>query len=84
MAVNKVDDQKFKENIYEFYALGFGEPIPVSSSHGIGTGNLLDQIIEHFPAKTEEKPDDAIHFSLIGRPNVGKSSLTNCLLKDNR
>lgn len=84
LAVNKVDDQKFKENIYEFYALGFGEPIPVSSSHGIGTGNLLDQIIEHFPAKVDEKQDDAIHFSLIGRPNVGKSSLTNCLLNDNR
>ena len=47
LAVNKVDDQKFKDNIYEFYALGFGDPIPISSSHGIGTGNLLDQIIEN-------------------------------------
>ncbi|MDE7106429.1 MAG: ribosome biogenesis GTPase Der [Anaeroplasmataceae bacterium] len=84
LAVNKVDDQKFKDNIYEFYALGFGDPIPVSSSHGIGTGNLLDQVIEHFPSKTENFLDTAIHFSLVGRPNVGKSSLTNCLLNDNR
>ncbi|MDE6656270.1 MAG: ribosome biogenesis GTPase Der, partial [Anaeroplasmataceae bacterium] len=84
LAVNKVDDQKFKDNIYEFYALGFGDPVPVSSSHGIGTGNLLDQVIEHFPKKQEASDDTAIHFSLIGRPNVGKSSLTNCLLNDNR
>ena len=84
LAVNKVDDQKFKDSIYEFYALGFGDPIPVSSSHGIGTGNLLDQVIEHFPTKTENFVDNAIHFSLVGRPNVGKSSLTNCLLNDNR
>ncbi len=84
LAVNKVDDQKFKENIYEFYALGFGDPIAVSSSHGIGTGNLLDQVISFFPTKKEEYKDKAIHFSLVGRPNVGKSSLTNCLLNDNR
>ena len=84
LAVNKVDDQKFKENIYEFYALGFGDPIAVSSSHGIGTGNLLDQVISFFPTKKEEYKDKAIHFSLVGRPNVGKASLTNCLLNDNR
>ena len=84
LAVNKVDDQKFKDNMYEFYALGFGDPIAVSSSHGIGTGNLLDQVIENFPQKMEEEKDDAIKFCLIGRPNVGKSSLTNTLLNDNR
>ena len=84
LAVNKVDDQKFKDNIYEFYSLGFGDPIPVSSSHGIGTGNLLDAIIEHFPTKVETVKDEAIKFCLIGRPNVGKSSLTNTLLNDNR
>lgn len=84
LAVNKVDDQKFKENIYEFYSLGFGDPIPISSSHGIGTGNLLDLIIENFPAKIEDTDLDSIRFSLVGRPNVGKSSLTNCLLNDNR
>lgn len=84
LAVNKVDDQRFKDNIYEFYSLGFGDPIPISSSHGIGTGNLLDKIIEKFPAQIEEEKDDAIRFALIGQPNVGKSSLTNTLLNDNR
>ena len=84
LAVNKVDDQKFRENIYEFYSLGFGDPIAVSSSHGVGTGNLLDEIIDKFPTKVEEVKDDAIKFCLIGRPNVGKSSLTNTLLNDNR
>ena len=84
LAVNKVDDQKFKDNIYEFYSLGFGDPIPVSSSHGIGTGNLLDAIIEHFPTRIDTVKDESIKFCLIGRPNVGKSSLTNTLLNDNR
>ncbi|MDE7100740.1 MAG: ribosome biogenesis GTPase Der, partial [Anaeroplasmataceae bacterium] len=84
LAVNKVDDQKFKDNIYEFYALGFGDPIPVSSSHGIGVGNLLDLIIENFPTKNLKEEDNAIRFSLVGRPNVGKSSLTNCLLNEER
>ena len=84
LAVNKVDDQKFRENIYEFYSLGFGDPIPISSSHGIGTGNLLDVIINDLPKKNQEKNDDAIKFAIIGRPNVGKSSLTNALLNENR
>ena len=84
LAVNKVDDQKFKDNIYEFYSLGFGDPIPVSSSHGIGTGNLLDAIIEHVPTRIDTVKDESIKFCLIGRPNVGKSSLTNTLLNDNR
>ena len=84
LAVNKVDDQKFRENIYEFYSLGFGDPIPISSSHGIGTGNLLDIIINDLPKKNIEENDDAIKFAIIGRPNVGKSSLTNTLLNENR
>ena len=84
LAVNKVDDQKFKDNIYEFYALGFDEPIPTSSSHGVGVGNLLDKVIEKIPQNTKEEKDDAIKFCLIGRPNVGKSSLVNTLLNDNR
>ncbi|MCR5112438.1 MAG: ribosome biogenesis GTPase Der [Acholeplasmatales bacterium] len=84
LAVNKVDDQKFKENVYEFYSLGFGDPVAISSGHGIGVGNLLDTIINEFPAKQQEENDDAIKFAIIGRPNVGKSSLTNALLNENR
>ncbi len=84
LAVNKVDDQKFKDNIYDFYSLGFGDPIAISSSHGIGVGDLLDQVISHIPNKIEEEKDGAIRFCIIGRPNVGKSSLTNALLSDNR
>ena len=84
LAVNKVDDQKFKENIYEFYSLGFDEPIAISSNHGIGVGDLLDRILAAVPKSTSNEKDDAIKFSLIGRPNVGKSSLTNALLNDNR
>ncbi|MBQ9519946.1 MAG: ribosome biogenesis GTPase Der [Acholeplasmatales bacterium] len=84
LAVNKVDDQKFKENIYEFYSLGMGDPIAISSNHGIGVGNLLDKVLEALPKKENLKDDDAIKFCLIGRPNVGKSSLTNTLLNDNR
>ena len=84
LAVNKVDDQKFKENIYEFYSLGFDDPIAISSNHGIGVGDLLDRILAAVPKSTSNEKDDAIKFSLIGRPNVGKSSLTNALLNENR
>ncbi len=84
VAVNKVDDQKFQDRIYEFYQLGFSDVIGISSSHGIGTGDLLDAIIAHFPQKSEEVRDFAIHFAVVGRPNVGKSSLTNALLNDQR
>ena len=84
LCVNKVDDQKFKENIYEFYSLGFDEPIPCSSSHGVGVGNLLDKVIEKLPQSNFVEPDDAIKFAIVGRPNVGKSSLTNALLNENR
>ena len=84
LAVNKVDDQKFRENIYDFYSLGFDEPIPVSSAHGVGVGNLLDKVLENIKESDFKENDTAIKFSLIGRPNVGKSSLTNTLLNDNR
>lgn len=84
LCVNKVDDQKFKDNIYEFYSLGLGDPIPVSSGHGIGVGDLLDEVIANIPHNTDKRYDNAISFSLIGRPNVGKSSLTNTLLQNER
>lgn len=84
LAVNKIDDQKFKDNIYDFYSLGIGDPIAVSGSHGIGIGDVLDEIIHQLPAVDEKKDDDVIRFSVIGRPNVGKSSLTNAILGEER
>lgn len=84
LAVNKIDDNQYKDYIYEFYALGVGDPIPVSGSHGIGIGDLLDQIINQLDLQDEETNEDEISFSIIGRPNVGKSSLTNAILGEER
>ena len=84
LVVNKIDDNQFRDYIYEFYALGVGDPIPVSGSHGIGIGDLLDQIINQLDLQDEETNEDEISFSIIGRPNVGKSSLTNAILGEDR
>ena len=84
LVVNKIDDNQFRDYIYEFYALGVGDPIPVSGSHGIGIGDLLDQIINQLDLQDEETSGDEISFSIIGRPNVGKSSLTNAILGEER
>ncbi|SNZ10395.1 GTP-binding protein [Terribacillus aidingensis] len=85
LAVNKVDNPEMRDQIYEFYSLGFGEPFPISGTHGLGLGDLLDAVVGHFPERAEMVEDEeTIHFSLIGRPNVGKSSLVNALLNQDR
>ncbi|KAA1040178.1 ribosome biogenesis GTPase Der [Macrococcus equipercicus] len=85
LAVNKVDNPEMRADIYEFYSLGFGEPFPISGSHGLGLGDLLDEASKHFPEESEEDYDDnVIKFSLIGRPNVGKSSMINSILGEER
>jgi GTP-binding protein len=85
LGVNKIDNPEMRETIYEYYSLGFGEPFPISGSHGLGLGDMLDAVVERFPEiHEEEESEDTIHFSLIGRPNVGKSSLVNALLNEER
>lgn len=85
VAVNKIDSGELKNNIYEFYSLGLGDPIAVSGVHGIGIGDLLDEVIKNLPKESEEEvEDDEIKFCIIGRPNVGKSSLYNALLNETR
>ncbi len=84
LAVNKVDNADRVADAQEFYSLGLGDPIPVSGSHGIGVGDLLDRIVSLIPDKQDVDYGEAITFSLIGRPNVGKSSITNALLGQDR
>ncbi|MEA2411355.1 MAG: GTPase [Thermoleophilaceae bacterium] len=88
VATNKVDDVKSMPDAAEFYALGLGDPIPVSATQGLGTGDLLDRVataLEESPRSAEqEEDDDAVRVAVIGRPNVGKSSLVNRLLGEDR
>lgn len=86
LCVNKVDSfKKFGDDIYEFYNLGLGDPIGVSSTNQMGVGDLLDEVVKHFPTDSlEDADDDSIKVALIGKPNVGKSSVVNKLLGQNR
>lgn len=85
LALNKADNPEQRETFYEFYSLGLGDPYPISGSHGLGLGDLLDTVVSHFSTDSVEVYDESIiKFSLIGRPNVGKSSLVNKILGENR
>ena len=86
LAVNKVDSfQKFGNDVYEFYNLGIGDPVPVSAASRLGLGDLLDEVAKHFGAsETEEEEDDRPRIAIVGKPNVGKSSIINQLLGENR
>lgn len=85
LAVNKIDENRLISDAQEFYGLGLGEPIVVSGAHGIGIGDVLNKIVESLPKSDEEQLDeDVITFCMVGRPNVGKSSLTNAILNENR
>jgi GTPase len=83
---NKIDDPTRTDEIHEFHRLGLGEPVPISALHGHGTGDLLDAILERLPGRTgrPEVPDDAIRVAILGRRNVGKSSLVNALVGQDR
>ena len=86
LVVNKVDYLGLNDNLYEFYELGLGDPIGISSVNMLGFGDLLDQLIALFPEETEDDKEESapIQLAIVGRPNVGKSSLTNRLLGENR
>lgn len=84
LAVNKIDEGYHQADIQEFYSLGLGHPYAVSGAHGIGIGDILNEIIANLPDGQEEIKEDVITFSLVGRPNVGKSSLVNAILNENR
>lgn len=84
LGVNKIDDVSQRDNIYEFYKLGLGDPIAISGVHGIGIGDVLDLVIESFDGLPQKSYEGMISFAVIGRPNVGKSSLVNAVLNNQR
>ncbi len=84
LAVNKVDGQNLPDDFYDFYELGLGEPIPISAANMLNLGDLLDRIAENFPKGAGEEDEEAIKIAVIGKPNVGKSSLINKLLGEDR
>lgn len=86
LVVNKVDSyEKYMPDIYEFYNLGIGDPIPISASSKLGIGDMLDEVVKYFPEDSgEDEENDIPHIAIVGKPNVGKSSIVNKLLGQNR
>ena len=84
LAVNKLDAPKFNDAIYEFYALGLGDPIIISAGQGLGLGDMLDEVCAHFPPEAEEEGEHPLNIAVVGKPNVGKSSLVNAILGEER
>lgn len=85
LVVNKIDAPKYKDNVYEFYNLGLGEPVGISAAQGLGLGDMLDEIIDGFPEEDEEEYDEfTIKVAVVGKPNVGKSSLVNKIIGEER
>ncbi len=85
LVANKIDTQRLPEDFYDFFELGFGQPFAISSANQLGLGDLLDAVTEKFPrGSQEEEPEDAVRIAIIGKPNVGKSSMVNAFLGEER
>lgn len=84
LCVNKVDHVKYEDTAYDFYSLGIGDLVTISAEQGLGVGDLLDEVCKYFPAIEEDDGGEAISIAVVGKPNVGKSSLVNALLGQNR
>lgn len=84
LGVNKIDHPKYAEAEYEFYELGIGKPVIISGEQGLGLGDLLDEVVSHFPKADADEEKDRTNIAVVGKPNVGKSSLVNALLGSER